>query len=227
MLRLPYPIIAFLLLAFLSCSQPNTEATAENGSSAKTDTEALLQSFITGLWSLDSGNILTNEGFLITPDGNINFVASEISGSWKTPTTDSLVIHYADYFEERDIRYHIDSINESEMILSAGKDQMIFRKVPFGMNKEEVVLSGHSGSLMPGMTREYDIDLPSGKKVGLKLTTKSPELKLTLLDGNKKLAENVVGWSGIVIKGGKYKAVLASTKPVKEAVEFDLKVLSY
>jgi hypothetical protein len=219
------PVVFFLIIAFFSCTQPKKETSVPEENRTD-DRSALLQSFLNGLWSLDSGNILTNDGFLITPDGNISFVASEITGTWQTPSLDSLVISLADS-QQRTISYTIDSINENQMILSIGQKHFLYRKVPFGMDPQVTVLTGFSGTIFPGNRREYNVSFPSGKKVGLKLATKNPSLKFSLADDKKQLAENVQEWTGILVRGGDYKVLLNFPQSKVESAEFDLKVLSY
>lgn len=220
------PALLFLIVSFLSCSNPKEESQTTAPAPAS-DAAALLQSFISGLWSLDSGNILTNEGFLILPDGSFTFVASEITGTWETPSADTLVVKYSDYYEDKQIRYTIDSISESKMILSMDNKKYIFRKVPFGIDPNETILNGYSGTLSAGTGRSYEINLPAGKKIGLKLTTTNPSIKLSFFEGDHEIAKDVQNWAGILIRGGKYRITLNMPKGNEQYADFDLKVISF
>lgn len=221
------PACCFLLIAFFSCSHPQTE-TGTDSTTDLQDRNEIVRQFIYGLWSLDSGNLLTNEGFLFSADGRLDFIASEFSGTWELPSTDTMLIKWADYNEEKITTYRIDSLSDSRMFLSDGKKNLKLRRVPFGVNKTETVLNGFAGTLTSGETKDYDITLPSVKKIRIRLKSENVKIKFSMYDGTKEIASNIQDWTGIVIRGGKYKvSVILPHERISESVDFDLKVMSY
>ena len=107
-------------------------------------------------------------------------------------------------------------------------DTIVFRKVPFGTSPQENVLSGFSGSIAPGQEKEYTVELPAVKKIGLKLSSGNGNVKFLLYDGTKEIGSSVMEWTGIVIRGGKYKIKLIFPKSGKsESADYDLKVYTF
>ncbi len=220
--------IPFLFLFFIySCSSQPKEPTNENGSAiAVNDTTLMIHSFICGLWSLDSQNILNNEGFFFKSDGTVDFVASEYQGEWQVIGTDSIKLKYAYFDSSFESGFHIDSLSESRMILSDSNGVHLFRKVPFGVNMEETVISGFSGTLLPNQLKEYKFSIPSAKKLRIALNTNSDNVRLKIFDDYSELTSTAVkDWQSIMVRSGNYKIVVVyvdSKKAVPE--EFSLKV---
>jgi hypothetical protein len=193
----------------------------------KTDTLQLIQSFVYGLWSLDSGNILYNKGYYFREEGDVDFVAEEVSGKWQLTSRDSMEIVYTSFRQEYKAEYKIDSISESEMILSDSSGKHLFRKVPFGMNPEGNVLQGFSGNLEPGEDKNYTFDIPSAKKMELRLKTDNPAIVFRVFEGTNEITSIPVHhWTAIMIRSGKYKVTISNPQKGKNS-EFDLKVLAY
>ncbi len=221
------PACCFLLIAFFSCSHPQTETISDKTTDLQ-DTNEIVRQFIYGLWSLDSGNLLTNEGFLFGADGRLDFIASEFSGTWELTASDTMLIKWADYNTEKITTYKIDSLSDSRMILTDGKKNLLLRRVPFGVNQTETVLNGFAGTLTTGQTKDYEINLPSVKKIRIRLKSENVKVGFTMFDEEKEIATNIQDWTGIVIRGGKYKvSVILPREKISESVDFDLKVIAY
>jgi hypothetical protein len=193
---------------------------------AVNDTTQMIQSFVCGLWSLDSQNILNNEGFFFKPDGTVDFVASEYQGNWEIVGTDSIKLKYSFFDSAYEQGFHIDSLSESRMVLSDSDGTHLFRKVPFGINEEETVISGYSGTLMPGLPKTYSFTIPSAKKLRIALTTTSENVKLKIYDSSGELTSTPVkDWQSIMVRSGEYKIVVDYLEPANAKVEdFSVKV---
>lgn len=225
------PALFFLLIISFSCTNPKNEIPDERKYANRRqsdDISFISKQLICGLWSVDSGNILTNEGYYFTSDGTLGFIASEFTGSWELVGNDTLKIKYNNYVKDIEMPFKIDSLSESRLVMHDQSDTIVFRKVPFGMNPEENVLSGFSGSLSPGQEKVYTVELPSVKKIGLKLTSGNENVKFLLYDGEKEIGSSVMEWTSIIIRGGKYKIKLIFPKSdTKDDADYDLKVYTF
>ena len=104
------------------------------------------------------------------------------------------------------------------------------KEVPFGINNEGNVLLGFAGSLLSGEEKEYMLNLPATKKIALKLSGSDSTITFRLYDGSNELTSAPLhAWSGIIIRSGKYRAVVSRQKNLKSKSEgeFDLKVIGY
>ena len=220
--------IPLLFIIFIySCSGQTKEPANENNSTvAVNDTTQMIRSFVCGLWSLDSQNILNNEGYFFKSDGTVDFVAAEASGNWEIVGTDSIKMKYASYDISTENGFHIDSLTESRMILSDSHGTYLFRKVPFGVNMEESVISGFSGTLLPGISKEYTFAIPSAKKLRIALNTKSDNVRFKVYDDREELtAVPLKDWQSIMVRSGNYKIVVDYVDKKKGTEEeFSLKV---
>ncbi len=221
-------IIPLLFILFIySCSGDAKKPSSENQAGvAVNDTNQMIQSFICGLWSLDSQNILNNEGYFFKPDGTVDFVASEYQGNWEIIGNDSIKLKYSFYDSAFETGFHIDSLTESRMILSDTDGVYLFRKVPFGVNTEETVISGFSGTLVPSVTKEYKFTIASARKLRIALNTKSENVRLRIYDERGELTSTPVkDWQSIMVRSGDYKIIvdyIDKKKSVEE--EFSIKV---
>jgi len=220
--------VPFLFLAFIiSCSSgPKSPSQETDSKSSANDTIQITHSFVCGLWSLDSQNILNNEGFFFKPDGTVDLVASEYQGEWQIIGTDSLKINYSFFDTRYETGYHIDSLSESKMVLSDTNGVHLFRKVPFGVNTEENVISGFSGTILPGLNKEYTFSIPSAKKLRIALTTKSDNVRLRIYDERGELTSTPVkDWQSIMVRSGNYKMIVDYVDKKKaDTEEFSIKV---
>ncbi len=224
----PLSLLALFLIIF-SCSEKR-KTEEEKTSAAKTDTTEVIKSFIYGLWSMDSGNSLNNIGYYFRPDGTVDFVAADVSGFWELNKNDSIKIIYNSFNEEYKADYKIDSISEGRMTISDKDGSYLFRKVPFGMNNEGIVLQGFSGSLEQGQEKVYSFDIPTAKKISLKLKTANKDIVFRVYENEKEVTSlPVQEWTSILVRSGKYKAkvIYPKTKKVSEDGGFDLKVIGY
>ncbi|MBL0104291.1 MAG: hypothetical protein IPP51_11390 [Bacteroidetes bacterium] len=226
--QLKISLITSLLLAFIfSCTNNQKPLADENAVvDKKDDALSMMQNYLCGLWSYDSANILNNEGYFFKPDGTVDFVASEYTGEWKMLRTDSLIISYSFYSEHGEIEYKIKSMTADQMILADADGEYIFRKVPFGMNDQESVITGFHGTLSPEDSREYNFDLPSAKKIRITLRSDNPKMTMRIFDQFKEVTSaDVQAWQSIMVRSGKYKVVVSLPKGAgKENEDFDLKV---
>ncbi len=196
----------------------------------RADTMQIIRDFICGLWSMDSGNILMNEGYYFKPDGSVDFVAAEVTGEWKLITNDTIKISYAAFHRELSSVNRIDSLTIDRMVLRDSGGTRVFRKVPFGMNMEGTVLQGFAGTLDKGEEREYNFNIPSSKKIQLKLQSPNEELSFNVYDGNNLITSAPLReWTAIMIRGGMYRLVISNPKNghSREEGKFDLKVISF
>ena len=223
-------LITFLFSLFLfSCSTGKKEPENISGE-IKSDTMEIIRGFIYGLWSMDSGNILINEGYYFQQDGKVDFIASDYSGTWELLSTDSLKIIFPSFNKLKSSSIKIDSLSEGRMVLSDHKGKMIFRKVPFGMNREGTVLQGFAGQIEAGSEREYSINILSAKKMELRLNSKNEGIKFNIYDGQAPITSTPLrNWTAIMIRNGKYRVVVSNPKnnQSKEDGAFDLKVIGY
>lgn len=224
--RFYFPLL-IISVCILACTQKvkeesNSQATVSNVQ----ENVQLINEFICGLWSLDSNRSLTNVGFYIKPDGTIDFVTGDLSGSWKLEGKDLLVLSFSQNEKDIVLKYHLDSLNESQMILSDSSGQNIYRKVPFGINNDEIVLTGFHGTLFPGISKEYSFMLPSAKKIRLSLKSEDSTIKMRIYDATKELTSiPLTDWQSIMVKSGTYKVKVNYLNPkIGKMNDFDLKV---
>lgn len=223
-------IIPVLFIVFIySCSGDAKKPASENDTQiALNDTTQMIQSFVCGLWSLDSQNILNNEGYFFKSDGTVDFVASEYQGNWQIVGTDSIKLKYAFFDSAYEQGFHIDSLSESRMILSDSDGSYLFRKVPFGINEVETVIAGFNGTLIPGNPKNYSFTIPSAKKLRIALNTSSDNIKVRIYDSRGELTSTPVkDWQSIMVRSGEYKIVVdyVDGKKAKEE-EFSMKVFA-
>jgi hypothetical protein len=222
-----------MLVLFISgivCCTPEKKSAEESSSYNQNDTMELIRGFIYGLWSMDSGNSLNNEGFYFKTDGTVDFVGSDISGEWELKSKDSIKVSYSYFRSDFKLYYKIDSLNNNRMIIHDSDGTYLFRRVPFGINNEGNVLQGFAGSLSPGDEKEYMLNLPSTKKIALKLSSTDSTITFRLFDGGNELTSAPLhAWTGIIIRSGKYRAVVSKMKnsPIKGEGKFDLKVIVF
>ena len=217
-----------ILLLLLACGQPATKEAAIEP--LHTDTLGIVRSFIYGLWSMDSGNTLHNEGFNFNPDGTVDFVASDHRGSWQLNAPDTLRLVYPSYNYNKntvDI-FHIDSVSTSRMVLSKDERSHVFRKVPFGINEEGMLLKGYSASIAADENRFYDFELPAARKVSIILNTVSPDISFRVFDEfREKTSTPVKQFSAIMVRSGKYRIQVINSGNSQEPQDYDIKIMSY
>ena len=221
-----FPPFLFLLLVYACQSGPKSPDASLEDSTIKNDTTQIVHSFICGLWSLDSQNILNNEGYFFKSDGTVDFVASEYQGEWNLIGPDSIKVKYSYDNRSHEMGLHIDSLNESRMILSDSEGVHLFRKVPFGVNMEENVLSGFTGTITPKMTKEYLFSIPSAKKIRVSMNTNSDNVRFKIYYDKEELTSiPVKDWQSIMVRSGNYKIVVDYLDRKKmEAEEFTIRV---
>lgn len=185
-----------------------------------------------GLWSLDSMNFLTNAGYYFMPDGSVDRIASTVSGTWEFRGPDSLIVAFPvnqDSLER--FAFTIDTLVSGRMILNDADKSLVFRKVPFGLKEEGTVLSGFSGSIIQGFTKEYSFDLASARKMEVLMTTKNPGIAFRMYDDIGEVTDSAVtSWKGILVRGGKYRiriGLSAGGSIGNENADFTLKVTGY
>jgi hypothetical protein len=218
------------LLALMQACSGDMKYSADDTPVAENDTQTVIRQFIYGLWSLDSGNTLSNEGFYFRSDGTVEFVAGESSGTWKLSGTDTLQIVYSFFNEEYKSDFRIDSLSSDRMILVSKGETHLFRKVPFGINNEGSILQGFSGSLKNGESRKYSFKIPNAKKIALKLNSGNPKLFFRVYSGSEELSStDLREWSAIMVRSGSYDAVVTNNSDEKtdDVSDFDLKVVGY
>src|SRR5436190_24267864 len=110
--------LIFLCIGFFSCSGIKKNDVENNSIHNKTDTMEIIRQFISGLWSMDSGNILMNEGYYFKSDGTVDFVAAEASGQWQLISKDSIKIEYHSFDQNIMSVSKIDSLSNERMILN-------------------------------------------------------------------------------------------------------------
>ncbi len=218
-----------LCVSFFSCSNKNKK-NEESPATLQADTMEMIRGYIYGLWSMDSGNVLNNFGYYFKPDGTVDFVAADAIGNWELFQKDSIKIVYNSFNEELKESFKIDSISEGRMTIRDKDGSYLFRKVPFGINNEGVVLQGFSGNISPGTEKEYEFDLPAAKKINLKLISSNKEIVFRVFEKDVEVTSTPLKeWTAILIRSGKYKAKIfyPPVKGVKENGEFDLKIIGY
>ena len=220
-------VLIFLAL-MQACS--GTMKEHEAGQPRVHDSQEVIRQFIYGLWSLDSGNILSNEGYYFRPDGTVDFVASEQSGKWSLNKVNKLTISVPALNQEYLTEFNIDSISLDRMRLTSENKTHLFRKVPFGMDNEGNVLQGFSGSIAVGESRSFSFNIPSAKKIALRLNSDSPDVLFHIYRDDKEISTTGLReWSAIMIRSGRYEAIVTKgAKSVdKNPSDFDLKILGY
>lgn len=220
--------VVFILSIYACQIAPKTEADLPEQNKNVNDSE-FIQNFIFGLWSLDSNQSLTNVGFYFQPYGVIDFVGANQSGEWRLIDSDQLEINYQSNDQTIHTVYHLDSLSESQMILSDSNTTLVYRKVPFGIEEHENVLSGFHGSLESGQRKEYSFPLPSAKKIRVTLTSKDENIKMRVYDDKKELTLlPLKDFQSIMVRSGKYKIVVTKDfSKSKDFEDFDVKVLGW
>jgi hypothetical protein len=221
--------ILLVCIVLFSCMSKKND-TNNSGTDSKPDTMEMIRGFIYGLWSMDSGNYLTNEGYYFKPDGSVDFIAAEVSGEWQLIAKDSIKISYSSSDQQEMSTLKIDSINSDRMVLHDSDGASVFRKVPYGSNMEGIVLQGFSGTLEKGDSREYTFNVPSAKKIQLKIKSQNADVAFHIYDGKNQItATPLHEWTAIMIRGGNYKAVVELPRYSRsnEEGKFDLKVIGY
>jgi hypothetical protein len=212
----------------LSCADEQKKE-AQN-SEVAADTTEIIRKFIYGLWSMDSGNALSNVGFYFRPEGVVDFVPADASGTWKFKSPDSLLINYVSFSGEQNFNAKIQFLDESRMILIEKPDTFVYRKVPFGMNSDGMLLHGFAGKLSPGQGKDYTVNLPASKKISFKLNSQNPEIFLQVFEGTKEVTSTPLReWTAIIIRGGSYSVKVFRAADSKPGVpeDFDLKIIGY
>jgi hypothetical protein len=225
--RKKFPIFFVILFStvFFSCSERKNEK-AVNAKTAPRNTTDIINSFVYGLWSHDTGNVLTNEGYYFKTDGSVDLVASDQSATWELSGTDSIKIEYSDSVRPHINTYRIDSLNENRMILSDETGNHLFRKVPFGSNETGTVMEGYNGELERSSEKRYSFTLPAAKKIQLILRSENPQMSFRVFDGKTELTGIPVRlWTAIMIRSGTYTLVL-STKD-KSSGQYDMRVMGF
>lgn len=220
----------FFIIILSACQQtspPKTEAPP-----SPVDSMTLISNFICGLWSQGDINGIQNDGYYFTSDGQFNVVASTIAGNWNLSSRDSLQLSFPTYLNGPLVEiFHIDSLAADRMILTGSSGRQIFRKVPFGMNAEGLLLSGFMGTIAPGISKNYSFELPGIKKIKLEMVCENPNVTFRFFDDQAEITKTEVRtWEGIMIKNGKFRVTV--NRPLKgalsdEAVDFNLKVFTY
>ena len=220
--------LSLIVLFLLACGQPAVREAEHEP--VRSDTLGIVLSFIYGLWSMDSGNTLYNEGFYFKPDGKVDFVASGHQGDWQLNAADTLQLVYPSFsYNKKSVDiFHIDSVSASRMVLSQGETSHVFRKVPFGINEEGILLKGYAGSIAGEESRFYDFDLPAARKVSVILNTTAPDISFRVFDEfREKTSAPVKQYSAIMVRSGKYRIQVINNGNGKEAEDFDMKIMSY
>lgn len=216
-----------LLLILFSCADNRKQT-----ESAQSESSAAMN-LLPGLWSLDSSSMLTNSGFFLQPNGQLELVGFETIGDWSLKSNDSLMLRTrTDSADTLTVSYKINSIEADRMSLSGSDGEHLYRKVPFGLAPQEEVLTGYIGTLSSKQPeRMHEATLPSAKKIGLRLLTADTTLRLELLQGERNYSpKRSVEWRGILVSGGKFELKLTSTRPEKlteTGSEYELKILGY
>lgn len=225
-------IASFLSSIIHSCSNQEVKTETETVAEAN-EAFTLTENFIYGLWSLDSGQQLINEGYFFQNNGVVDLVASEARGSWKLTGTDSIEIELPtyDYFPVR-FSYHIDSISDGWMVLSDSSGKHVFRKVPFGLNTEGNLMSGFMGRFTRTFAqRSYTVNLPTAKRIGISVDSKDTSIVFSLWEKGRELTSvKVRSWEGILIRGGDYRIELEHSNPRNipyEGADYNVKIMSY
>jgi hypothetical protein len=223
------PLLLFLTIAFYCCSPVKEES---NDSAANdSDTTLMAKQWLYGLWSEDSGNILSNTGFYLSNDGTMQMASAEYDGEWKLVGLDSIKIKINGLNRDYESNYSIDSLSENRMVLRDSEQAHVFRKVPFGFNAEGKVIQGYTGYIAGGTTKDYYFEMPPAKKILLKMYCPDSSVTFRLYDDRNKeiTSTGVRNWAGIVIRSGKYKITLDKPKDSKwkEESDYDVKVLVY
>jgi hypothetical protein len=223
-----YTIYFCIAIGFILFSCASKNENKEDLPEGKTENSPAIKTFIYGLWSRDTNNLLSNEGYMFRPDGTVELVCNEYSGNWEFNGKDSIVLKFGNYQDATVESLNIDSLSESRMVLSGANGRRVFRKVPFGINDEGVVLNGFAGDVSPGKMRDYNVTLPFAKKIQILLKSENEGLRFSFSDTNGNIiSSDVREWTGILITGGKYKVTVMPPETAREIISFDLKVLTF
>jgi hypothetical protein len=227
-----FPLI-FSVIACTSCSEfPKEKLPVQTNTGQQEDTLSLIRNFLPGLWSLDTGNSLTNDGYLILPDGSLNVVASEVSGTWELHVKDTLkFIFPGDFTKPYEETFKLDSLSVQRMVLHSENEKYIFRKIPYGKNPEGIVLSGYSGSIYPGTEKEYNFELPSAKEINITLNCENKSVVFRIYDNGVEITPaDLKKWQGILVHGGKYMLKIkfpGRESETSQSADYNVKVIAY
>ncbi len=211
-----------LLLLSYNCSQPQDTKNANS-----TEPPSLA-----GLWSRDSANSLTNEGYYLSNDGTFEQLLSGANGYWECDDLKQLTIHYTDEKSDSSVEnFHIDSLTSDQLFLSGPEGSVLLRKVPFGMSDELTVLSGFMGKIStnePTKTKKFQF--PPSKKLMITLNSTDSAIGFDVSRNGKQITKSVVKqWHGIIVTGGQFEMNVRSSTPKKlteSGSEFDVKVMT-
>src|SRR3954464_7956220 len=115
-MKLSLTPLLFVLSITLYCCSPAKEENADR-SSADSDTTLMAKQWLYGLWSEDSGNILSNTGSYLSNDGTMQLTSAEYEGEWQLVGLDSIKIKINGYNRIYETDYSIDSLSENRMVL--------------------------------------------------------------------------------------------------------------
>lgn len=222
-------ILIFSIHTLLSCNLKNNKEDAVQNLAV--DSLEMIRNYMYGLWSVDNGNMLNNDGYYFQPDGKVRLVASEYDGEWSLIGKDSLKMSFQMYSAEAQIfKYKIDSLNVDRMVLSSKEGSTAFRKVPFGINPAKIVLQGFVGEVAPGILKTYELELPSAKDISIELESENPTITFRFFYGGDEITTTALQkWRGIVTHGGKYRLEVRDTikKQGSNSPSFSLRVFEY
>src|SRR6187401_2551386 len=102
------PFLFLLNVIFVCCSGPKQEP--KEPVKTYDDSIQAIHTFLYGLWSEDSGNVLANTGFFFRNDGTVDLIASEYTGKWKINGKDSLQIDFDTWSGTKISLFRIDSL---------------------------------------------------------------------------------------------------------------------
>lgn len=212
-----------------ACQNGTNKETATSEQNKNANETIFIQNIIFGLWSLDSNQSLTNVGFYFQPDGIIDFVGVDQRGEWKLNGSDQLEINYQSNKQPIHTVFHLDSLTESQMILTDSDKTFLYRKVPFGIEQHENVLNGFHGSIQSGQQKQYSFSLPSAKKIRITLISQDENIKMRVYDDERELTLlPLKDFQSIMVKSGKYKVVISKDfSKNNEMEDFDVKVLAW
>lgn len=216
----------FLIPFFFGCSGENK---TEKKSFEEVSKSKSVEFTIHGLWSRDSSGMLTNSGYYFDNNSNVFVTASEVKGNWNITKQDSLELKFEMHGEQK-LKYKLDVIDQSNIQLSDQSDKHLYRRVPFGINDEGIVLQGFSGELNQTKEKNHYFNISSSKKIKLQLNSTNTSLALGVFDEERELTNSPVReWTAILIRSGKYRVrIFDEAQKGRENVRsYDLKVIAY
>lgn len=218
-------VLAFLSLVIISgCgNQPSSKEKKVNAQ------QLLLEQILPGVWSIDSAQQLTNKGYYFLEGGEVELVGSNKKANWKTENNNQLMLSTVEAGDTVNEVFSVDSLAADRIELHGVNEDVILRKVPFGIGTEQNVLSGFMGKLTKTMyEKSYPLPLPSSKKITIDLKSEDPSLSFELTSSTGNLiATSVRNWSSVIIIGGEFSLKIKSSDPSQlhaDGSEFDVKV---